>query len=225
MRKVLAGLEEESRVLEIGAGSGSQLGFLVEMSSVSLSLYANELEFDQPAREFLLTRNVSLLEGPIEEVDIPVIFDAIICVQVIEHVLNPNEVFKWISNHLAPGGLLILETPDLNAPARYLFGSHWGALAFPRHFHLFSRKALSGLADRSGLELVSHYGTAAAAAWTLSIRNTLKMRATTEQQGLLKILDYKNVFALAVFTLVDWILMCCGLSTSNQMLIARKSMP
>ena len=222
MKKVLAALQDGSRVLDIGAGSGSQLVFLAEMSPFHLSLYANELSFDPPVRKSLVERTVVLLEGPIEQVDTEVQFDAIICVQVIEHVVNPRDVSRWIANHLAPGGILFLETPDLNAPARYVFGSHWGALAFPRHFHLFSRKALAGLVIENGLEIDAHYGVSAAPAWTLSIRNRLGMNAATEHRGILKVFDYKNVFMLTLFTLVDWLLMLCGCSTSNQVLIARK---
>lgn len=221
MKKVLATLQDGSRVLDIGAGSGSQLVFLSEMSPFHLSLYANELSFDKPARQSLVERKVVLLEGPIENVDTEARFDAIVCVQVIEHVVNPRDVLRWIADHLAPGGILFLETPDLNAPARYVFGSHWGALAFPRHFHLFSRKALADLAIDNGLEVDSHYGVSAAPAWTLSIRNRLGMNAATEHRGILKLFDYKNVFMLTLFTLVDWLLMLCGCSTSNQVLIAR----
>ena len=222
MKRVLTALQDGSRVLDIGAGSGSQLVFLAEMSSFHLSLYANELSFDPPVRNSLVERKVVLFEGPIENVDTEVRMDAIICVQVIEHVVNPRDVLQWISNHLAPGGILFLETPDLNAHARYVFGSHWGALAFPRHFHLFSRKALARLAIDNGLEIDSHYGVSAAPAWTLSIRNRLGMNAETEQRGILKLFDYKNVFMLTLFTFVDWILVLCGRSTSNQVLIARK---
>ena len=222
MRRVLANLKDGSRILDIGAGSGSQLEFLAQKSPENTSFYANELLFDDPVRESLLSRGMVILEGPIEEIDIQVRFDVITCVQVVEHVVNPREVLGWISAHLAPGGILYLETPDLKAPARYLFKSQWGALAFPRHFHLFSRKTLADLAIDNGLEIDSHYGVSAAAAWTLSFRNRLGMNAVTEHKGLLRIFNYKNVIMLTLFTFVDWILMLCGCSTSNQVLFARK---
>ena len=222
IHRILANLKDGSRVLDIGAGSGSQLVFLADMSPFHLSLYANELSFDKPVRRLLVKRKVVLFEGPVENVDTEVRFDAIMCVQVIEHVVNPRDVLRWIVNHLQPGGILFLETPDLNAPTRYVFGSHWGVLAFPRHFHLFSRKALADLAIDVGLETDSHYGVSAAPAWTLSIRNKLGMNAATEHRGICRLFDYKNVFMLTLFTLVDWILMLCGCSTSNQVLIARK---
>lgn len=222
MKKVIANLKDGSRVLDIGAGSGSQLVFLAEKSPDNTSFYANELKFDDPARESLIARGIEVFEGPIEGIDIKVRFDAIICIQVVEHVINSREVVGWISAHLAPGGILFLETPDLNAPARCLFKSHWGALAFPRHFHLFSRKTLADLAIDNGLEIDSHYGVSAAAAWTLSLRNRFGMSAATGHKGMLRIFDYKNVFTLTLFTIVDWILMLCGCSTSNQVLIARK---
>jgi 2-polyprenyl-3-methyl-5-hydroxy-6-metoxy-1,4-benzoquinol methylase len=223
MKEVLGRLGEGANVLEIGAGSGQQLRFVGEMLPHPVNLYANDVVFDPVAREDLRRRGVRILEGFVEKVDTSTRFDAIFGVHVIEHVTDPVAVFAWISAHLAPGGMLYLETPDTAAPARRIFKSNWGMTHFPRHFHLFSREKLAGLARDSGLEVVRHRATTSAPAWNMSIRNSLKMDALTKHRTPFEIFNYSNVFTLTLFTLLDMALMLAGLPTSTQQLVARRN--
>ena len=222
MKSVLSNLREGSKVLEIGAGSGRQLEFLGDISPCPIELYANDIYFDDETRSALQTKNIRLLEGAVEIVETTARFDAIIGIHVIEHVIDPRAVFRWMSEHLAPGGVLYLETPDTNAPARYIFKDNWGMTHFPRHFHLFSRKTLAGLARRSGLEIARHGATTSAPAWNMSIRNSMKMDALTTHRSVFEIFNYSNVVTLSFFTGVDLLLMLLGFATSTQQLIARK---
>jgi SAM-dependent methyltransferase len=222
LKRVLDRLGEGANILEIGAGSGQQLSFIGEMVPFPVGLHANEVSFDPGAREGLEARGVQILEGFIEKVETPTRFDAILGVHVIEHVTDPVAVFSWISEHLAPGGTLYLETPDTSAPASRIFGNSWGMTHFPRHFHLFSREKLAGLALGSGLEVVQHGATTSAPAWNMSIRNSLKMDAITKHRSPFEIFNYSNVFTLTLFTLLDMVLMLGGSPTSTQKLIARK---
>lgn len=222
MRSVLENLREGSNVLEIGAGSGRQLEFFGAISPCPIELYANDIAFDDATRAALRAKDVHLLEGAIEDVDTDARFDAIIGIHVIEHVVDPKAVFRWISEHLAPGGILYFETPDTSAPARYLFKDNWGMTHFPRHFHLFSRTTLAGLARESGLDIVRHGATTSAPAWNMSIRNSLKMDALTKHESIFEVFNYSNVVTLSFFTGVDLLLMLFGLTTSTQQLIAKK---
>ena len=133
MKPVLSNLREGSKVLEIGTGAGRQLEHLADISPCPIELYANDIAFDDRARSSLRAKNIRLLEGAIENIDVETEarFDAIIGIHVIEHVIDPKAVFRWMSEHLAPGGVLYLETPDTNAPARYIFKDNWGHDAFP----------------------------------------------------------------------------------------------
>ena len=222
MKSVLSNLHESSKVLEIGAGSGRQLEFLGDMSPCPVELYANDIVFDDASRTALTAKNIRLVEGAIENVETNARFDAITSIHVIEHVVDPKAVFRWMSEHLAPGGVLYLETPDTNAPARYIFKDNWGMTHFPRHFHLFSRKILAELARESGLEILSHGATTSAPAWNMSIRNSMKMDALTKHKSIFEIFNYSNVVTLSFFTGVDLLLMLLGFPTSTQQLIARK---
>lgn len=222
MKPVLTNLRDGSNVLEIGAGSGRQLEFFGDISPCPIELYANDIRFDDGSRTGLHSKGIHLLEGAIEDVETDARFDAVIGVHVIEHVIDPKAVFRWIANHLAPGGILYLETPDTAAPARYLFKDHWGMTHFPRHFHLFSRDALARLAHESGLEIEHHRATTSAPAWNMSIRNALKMDALTKHRSLFEMFNYSNVVTLSFFTGVDSLLMLMGFPTSTQQLVARK---
>lgn len=51
-------------------------------------------------------------------------YDAIVCCEGIEHLGNPDGYFKSVRRHLAPGGRLIVTTPNVWHPAarmQYLF--------------------------------------------------------------------------------------------------------
>ena len=221
MRKVLADRNAGSRVLEIGAGSGSQLKYLYSISPVDIKLTANELGFPAQTRASLSALNIEMLEGPIEEVNTTAEYDVIISKHVIEHVIDPVRMFRWISGHLAPGGILYLETPDFGALTRRLFGTHWYATSYPRHFHLFSRGKIAELARYSGLEIVSQHAVVDANVWINSVRNRLA-EATIGRHKLSVLVDPEKRAATRFFSLVDLFFVAIGFAGSVQAILARK---
>ena len=222
LRKVLVNLQEGSRVLEIGAGSGFQLEYLDSIAPYSLRLYANDLTFEAPFRASMAAHKIELIEGPIEQVNTGERFDAIICKHVIEHVVDPRRVFAWISDHLAPGGILYMETPDLNAPVRYLLRNSWQSLAIPRHFHLFSRGTIADLATGSGLGVYAQHALVNPNDWTTSIRIRLPVGSGRVHRALLGVFDLNNVLTRRIFCVIDLLFVMLGFSTSTQALFARK---
>lgn len=223
-RKVIANLRAGSRILDIGAGFGGNLTYLAELTPFPLKLFANDLKFEPEARSYLSDRGVTLLEGPIEDVQCGERFDAIICQHVIEHVTDPGRLVRWISDHLAPGGVLYLETPDLNGLSRFFFRNHWMALSTPRHFHLFSRKTLAACVRGCDLEISFHSAIVEASHWPGSLRIKLGMKPFAPRStGLLySIISYDNFLTKSVCCMVDLLSIILGLSTVSQALIARK---
>ena len=223
-RKVIANLQPGSKVLDIGAGFGGNLTYLAKLAPFPLQLFANDLKFEPEARSYLSDRGVTLIEGPIEEVRCEDRFDAIICQHAIEHVPDPGRLVRWISDHLAPGGVLYLETPDLNALSRYIFKNHWQPLSTPRHFHLFSRKALAACILGGDLEIAFHGAIVEASQWSVSLRIKLGMEPhAPRSNGLLyRIISYDNFLIKSVSCMIDLMTIWLGLSTVTQAVIARK---
>ena len=224
IRKVIANLRAGSRVLDIGAGFGGNLAYLAELAPFPLELFANDLKFEPEARSYLTDRGVTLMEGPIEDVQCGERFDAVICQQVIEHVTDPGRLVRWISDHLAPGGVLYLETPDLHGLSRYFFRNHWMALSIPRHFHLFSRKALAACVSGCGLEIESHGAIVEASHWPGSLRIKLGMEphAPGSTGFMYSLISYDNFITKSVSCMIDLAAMLLGLSTVSQAMIVRK---
>ena len=224
IKKVIVNLRVGSRVLDIGAGYGGQLAHLASLAPFPLELFANDLKFEPEARSFLSNRNVTVIEGPIEDVQCGERFDAIVCQQVIEHVTDPWRLVRWISDHLAPGGVVYLETPDLNGLSRYFFKNHWLTLSTPRHFHMFSRKALAECVSGCDLEIEFHSAIVEASHWLGSLRIKLGMRphAPLSTGVMYRIISYDNMLTKSVCSMIDLTAILLGLSTASQALIARK---
>ena len=224
IRRVISNLRSGSSVLDIGAGFGGNLTFLAETAPFPLKLFANDLKFEPEARSYLSDRGVTLIEGPVEDVDCGERFDAIICQQVIEHVPDPGRMIQWISDHLAPGGVVYLETPDLNGLSRYFFKNHWLALSIPRHFHMFSRKAFAACVGGVDLEIEFHGAIVEASHWPASLRIKLGMdpHAPRSAGFMYSLISYDNFLIKSISCMIDLSAILLGMSTVSQALIARK---
>lgn len=74
-------------------------------------------------------------------------FDAILCIAVLEHVENPEEVMAELFRVLKPGGHLILEVPFLQPEHKV-----------PTDFQRYTRDGLELLVKRHGFRLVRTKG-------------------------------------------------------------------
>ncbi len=82
-------------------------------------------------------------------------FDVIFMGQTIEHVADPVSVVRGLRMLLAPGGVLVLSTPNLRSREIKWFGPTWAHWHVPYHRHIFSKVGLVALAAQAGLSVVS----------------------------------------------------------------------
>ncbi len=78
-------------------------------------------------------------------------FDAIVMWHVIEHLPRPWAVLEAAAEHLAPGGALVVATPNPEALQFRLLGGRWAHVDAPRHLYLISESELRRKAAELGL--------------------------------------------------------------------------
>jgi 2-polyprenyl-3-methyl-5-hydroxy-6-metoxy-1,4-benzoquinol methylase len=134
--------------LEIGCGSGAfldgmqQLGWQVE-----------GIDTDPQAIEIARSNySLNLRKGSLSEQRFPnATFDAVVMCHVFEHVPDPRALLSECRRILAPGGTLVITTPNILSLGHRRFQSAWVHLDPPRHLHIFSLDSLRSIVADSGL--------------------------------------------------------------------------
>jgi SAM-dependent methyltransferase len=143
---------EHGRVLDVGCAYGlvlSRMPERFERFGVDISEHAiAEARRRYPASTFAIGGAEETL--PFE----PGSFDVVLCNDVVEHLERPWVALANIWNALAPGGLLYLNTPNLNSLRRRFFAR---ADAAEHHISLFEHDTLHELLQRLGFDVVDHW--------------------------------------------------------------------
>lgn len=144
--RLLAMVPGGGRLLEIGCACGflleaaRQRGF--EVRGVEMSAWAA-----QYARQ---TYGVDVHTGTLESAAVPAESVAVVVMaDVIEHLFDPPATLREIRRILAPGGRLLLLTPDVGSPVARLAGPRWWGL-LDDHYFYFSRRTLRRLLAQEG---------------------------------------------------------------------------
>jgi 2-polyprenyl-3-methyl-5-hydroxy-6-metoxy-1,4-benzoquinol methylase len=88
---------------------------------------------------------------------------------VIEHLPNADAVLRALYRALAPGGVIIGQTPNVASFGRRVWKDDWNQWHAPQHFVLFSHDTLRRHAERAGFEVVSITSSMSSATqWALS---------------------------------------------------------
>jgi 2-polyprenyl-6-hydroxyphenyl methylase/3-demethylubiquinone-9 3-methyltransferase len=83
-------------------------------------------------------------------------YDAVVSLEVVEHLMQPRHLVARAYSALRPGGVLIMSTPyhgywkNLSLALTNRFDAHWHPLRDFGHVKFFSRRTLSQLACEAG---------------------------------------------------------------------------
>jgi 2-polyprenyl-3-methyl-5-hydroxy-6-metoxy-1,4-benzoquinol methylase len=149
--RILRGLSVRT-VLDLGCGNGSfsavmqSEGFLVagcdasasgiafaRQAHPSIDVFEHEISEPMPSR----------YAGP---------YDAVVALEVVEHLMQPRQLVHGAYQSLRPGGALIMSSPyhgywkNMALALTNSFDDHWHPLRDFGHVKFFSRKTLSQLA-------------------------------------------------------------------------------
>jgi SAM-dependent methyltransferase len=97
-------------------------------------------------------------------------FDAVTMIHVIEHLIRPQDHLAAAHRLLAPGGRLVIVTPNAASLGARWFGRAWRGLEPPRHIQVFTPAGLRSLLQHTGFEVEQLRTSARAAAslWSIS---------------------------------------------------------
>lgn len=138
-----------SHVLDIGCGGGDFLAFLGEGFS------RTGLETSDYGRKLCADKGIDAINMPIESFSQTnrAAFDAVVALQVLEHVADPLGFLKAALEVVSPGGVLVIAVPnndaflgqDMNLPLNFP----------PHHMGRWRRQPLEALAPILDVELLA----------------------------------------------------------------------
>jgi 2-polyprenyl-3-methyl-5-hydroxy-6-metoxy-1,4-benzoquinol methylase len=160
-RGVLAGVSiapraGRPRLLDVGAGAGA----LVELAG-EMGFDAEGIDLCGPNAARAAGRGLRVRQGDALELDADGVYDTVTIMDLVEHVLDPLRLLRAARRALAPGGQLVVYTPNHRAavvlfarllarlgvryPAEEIFGRN--------HVCFFDDRTLAAALERSGLAL------------------------------------------------------------------------
>lgn len=135
-------------LLDVGSGNGE---FLVRMRALGWSVEGTE--FDPKAAAFARDMHgLQIHVGDLKEIQLPAnSFDVITLNHVIEHSCDPQDLLNECQRILAPGGRVVLLTPNSQSLGHKIFKRNWRGLEVPRHLVIFSLDNFRILSEKVGL--------------------------------------------------------------------------
>lgn len=152
-----------ARVLEIGCGQGSTMAELRKREGVT---FAVGVELDpasaKVAEAQFDTVFVSAVEtAQFEEAIAPGTLDLVLCLDVLEHLVDPWTVVRRVTPLLAPGGRLYISVPNVRNwkfLARLFFKGDFryrdSGILDRTHLRFFTRETAMALAGTGGLTVI-----------------------------------------------------------------------
>lgn len=142
-------IKAPAKILDFGAGTGelikilSDEGYIVrgcEFSKNARNKAKNSLGFDL----------YSSVEGIQEK------FDLIVGIEVIEHLLEPQNIMIKLYDLLEDHGAIYITTPNTNGIQARVRKSHWREAIKPFHLVLFNYKSIKILMKKIGFKRVKY---------------------------------------------------------------------
>jgi SAM-dependent methyltransferase len=153
--RVLAATPSHARILDVGCGTGAWLARLSRQGYQNL--FGLDLNTEQSSASGLRIARADL-DGP----DWPEIdgqYDLVTCIEVYEHIENPGQFLGNLARVLAPGGELLLTSPNVESLATRLRFLGTGSLkqfdhlGDPTHITPLFSYTFPKLLERKGLRI------------------------------------------------------------------------
>lgn len=151
---------DAQRILEIGCGAGVTLEFLKDQGYCD---WAGGVEFEPEIAEQAQARLDHVWTGDIERMDLDIpegSLDVILCLDVLEHLVDPWSVVRRLDGLLKPGGCIVASIPNVrnsNVVFPLLWRGEWRYQDYGvldrTHLRFFVRRTAIELMECSGLQV------------------------------------------------------------------------
>jgi SAM-dependent methyltransferase len=149
-------------VLEIGCGEGATLE-LVKRQGYCRTTIGVEYYPEAAAKARGVVDHV--FEGDVEHLDLALAensVDAILCLDVLEHLVEPEKMIQRIHRLLTPGGILVTSIPNVrhySVSFRLFFLGEWeyksAGILDRTHLRFYTKRTAIRLVESSGLRVVA----------------------------------------------------------------------
>lgn len=147
--RFLPHLQPGASLLDVGFGSGQFLAL-----ARRIGWRACGVDPDPAAVAAARKLNLDVRQGDLTAfADSGIEFDVITMSHVIEHLHDPNGTLQLAYRLLRPGGVLFLDTPNLDAQGHRRFKEYWRGLEAPRHLVIFNWPSLKACLARAGFRV------------------------------------------------------------------------
>ncbi|MGH0031437.1 MAG: class I SAM-dependent methyltransferase [Myxococcota bacterium] len=139
------------RLLEVGCGFGF---FLAEASAAGFDAWGVDAS-ERAVRESAARLPGRVFRGAVG--DVPELasqrFDVIFAAHLIEHISEPRPFLADLVSRLAPGGHLVLVTPNVASWLARLSGRRWVSFKIPEHVVFYAPDTMRALLEGCGLSV------------------------------------------------------------------------
>jgi 2-polyprenyl-3-methyl-5-hydroxy-6-metoxy-1,4-benzoquinol methylase len=148
------------RLLEVGSAKGYMLALLRRLGWRVTGVEIAGSAAEHSRRVF----GVDVFTGTLEEFrrGSSRTFDVVLAQDVIEHVPDPRGFLRALYESVAPGGRVIIDTPNVGGRSVSVVGERWRGFN-PFHIYLFDRDTLTQAVSNAGfrVEIVGSYSDVA----------------------------------------------------------------
>ena len=131
----------KGRILDWGAGDGMLVKLLEKAGFEGYGIDTYSSASNQKNLVSATIEHAPFKEGS---------FDAVTCFHVFEHLYRPVSSMKKAFQLLKPGGILVVETPNIASIGFRVFKKKWYPLRVPVHLNHFSPEVMQRLFDTVG---------------------------------------------------------------------------
>jgi 2-polyprenyl-3-methyl-5-hydroxy-6-metoxy-1,4-benzoquinol methylase len=177
LRQLESAIDCPGRVLDVGCGDGL---LLTQARSRGWESWGLEVSEELVARIRVEHGFAQIFHGTLEAAAYPSAhFDAVVLINVIEHLRDPVKTVSEAVRVMRPGGILAVHTPNLGSLAARRFGPDWHHYEPLEHFYYFDVNTLTRLLQQNELRVVGRFSLHSASKfkhWLLTVSHWLGLQ-------------------------------------------------